>query len=481
MFFRVLFFLVSFFLFVHIPAASAAGLLDNVNTTFQTAASSWMSRSQEYAKHLFFGLAGIEFVWSAIQLTLKKNDLGDLLASTALKILSLSFFFSLLIKAPDWLPLIIDSFSKAGAGVSGMSTPLSPSAILDKGVSLAAHLVQSLNQANSANLHVSILDPSGSAAALGNFVLFAIVIGLSGLLVMAGYGLVAIQLLVTLIESYIVLGGGMMMLGFSGSLWTLTFAEKFFGYAVSIGIKLFTIYLVIGAGDSFTNTLIQNIDALGHTPSMADYFAIAASSMTFGAIGFMVPGLAGSMMNGSPSLSMGNMAQAAGGIAGSGISSAAKIGATGLTGLSSAQSIYDKTMGALGGGNGGPGGIGGSMGSGTGSIGGSFGSNVGKIGGAGFEPGNADKHTLPGLGEPGPRPASGPGSASFGSGSGIRSTGNSDSIEDPRSGNPEGARKGDNWLDKQARNLDEMSRRMDRMPHSDGHTGGVSIRFNHAE
>lgn len=468
MFSRSLFFLLSIFLVVFTPAASAAGLLDSVNNTFQLASGSWMSRSQDYAKHLFFGLAGIEFVWSAIQLTLKKNDLGDLLASTTLKVLSLSFFFSLLIKAPDWLPLIIDSFSKAGAGVSGMSTPLSPSAIMDKGVSLAAHLVQNLNQANSSTLHVSILDPAGSAAALGNFVLFAIVIGLSGVLVMAGYALVAIQLLVTLIESYIVLGGGMMMLGFSGSRWTLTFAEKFFGYAVSIGIKLFTIYLVIGAGDSFTNTIIQNIDALGHTPSMADYFAIAASSMTFGAIGFMVPGLAGSMMNGSPALSMGNMSAAAGGIAGSGISNAAMIGATGLAGASAAQSIYDKTMGALGGGNAGPGGIGGSSGSGAGGIGGSLGSGIGKIGGAGFEPGNADRNTLPGLENLGPKP-------SFGAG--IRSSGNADMIESPRDGSP----KGESFLDKSTRKLDDISRRMDRMPQHDGHTGGVSIRFNHAD
>ena len=116
------------------------------------------------------------------------------------------------------------------------------------------------------------------------------------------------------------------------------------------------------------------------------------------------------------------------------------------------------------------------MGSGGGGIGGSFGSGVGKIGGAGFEPGNADKHTLPGLGEPGPKSASGPGSSS-----GIRSTGNSDSIEDPRGGNPKGEGKGENWLDKQSRKLDDMSRRMDRMPHNDGHSGGVSIRFNHTD
>ena len=478
MFRRVLFFLLSFFLFVHIPAASAAGLLDTVSNNFQAATNSWMGRAQEYAKHLFFGLAGIEFVWSAIQITLKKNDLGDLLASTALKILSLSFFFSLMIKAPDWLPLIFDSFSKAGVGVSGMSTtPLSPSGIMDHGVTIAANLVDSMNAANISSNSVSlpqlILHPGSGVATLGNFVLSAIVIGLSGLMVIAGFMIAAVQLLVTLIESYVVLGGGMLMLGFAGSRWTLPWAEKFFGYAVSIGIKLFTIYLVIGAGDSFTTSIIQNIAALGHTPSFADYFAIGSSSLAFGAICYMVPGMAGSMMNGSPSLSMGNMAAAAGGIAGAGISAAAKVGATGLGAASSAQSIYDKTMGALGGGNGGPGGIGGSMGSGTGSIGGSFGPGVGKIGGAGFEPGNADKHTLPGLGEPGPRPAPGP----FG-----RSSNGSDSIEDQRGGNSRGdAPRKEGFLDKSARTLDDISRHMDRMPHNDGHSGGVSIRFNLAD
>ncbi|NOT18084.1 MAG: hypothetical protein HOP20_08485 [Sulfuriferula sp.] len=51
-----------------------------------------MSKAIDLAKHLFFGLAGLEFTLSAIQLTLKKADLQDIFVDITFKVLSLSFF-----------------------------------------------------------------------------------------------------------------------------------------------------------------------------------------------------------------------------------------------------------------------------------------------------------------------------------------------------------------------------------------------------
>jgi type IV secretion system protein TrbL len=45
-----------------------------------------------YATNLFFGLAAIEFAWSAIQLTLKKSELSEIMVGTLFKVMSLSFF-----------------------------------------------------------------------------------------------------------------------------------------------------------------------------------------------------------------------------------------------------------------------------------------------------------------------------------------------------------------------------------------------------
>ncbi len=380
MFTRILFFLLSSIILC-IPEALAGGL-DNVANGFQAASAGWMANAQGYAKSLFLGLAGLEFCWSAIQYTLKKGDLPDFLASVTLKVMGIGFFYSLLVMAPSWIPAVMNSFSQAGTTIGGsVGIPMTPSAIIDQGIAVAAQLVSSLNQSNASALSVGSVISSGGAS-LGNFMLSAIVIGLSGLFTIAAFTLVAIQLLVTLIESYIVIGGGMLMLGFLGSRWTLPFGEKYFGYAVSVGIKLFVLYLVVGAGGSLSNDIIHHIQSLGHPPGFTDYFAAGAAAMGYGALGFMAPGLAGSMMNGSPALSMGNMSAAAGGISGSGVAATAMGGAALIGGTQAAQGIYDKTMGALKAGEKAVGGIAGaSMGS---MVGGVSGTSAGGGSGHGF-------------------------------------------------------------------------------------------------
>ena len=548
MFTRILFFLL-WCVLLCVPEAHATSGLDTMANTFQAASSGWMTNAQGYAKSLFLGLAGLEFAWAGIQYTLRKGDLPDFLASVTLKVMGIGFFYSLLMEAPVWIPAVMNSFSRAGASIGGNGVPpMTPSGIIDQGIGIASQVVSSLNQSNTSSLDVGQIISSGGAS-LGNFMLSAIVIGLTGLLVIAAFTLVAIQLLVTLIESYIVIGGGMLMLGFLGSRWTLPFGEKYFGYAVSVGIKLFVLDLLVGAGGSLANAIVHHLQTLGHPPGFTDYFAAGAASMGYGVLGFMAPGLAGSMMNGSPALSMGNAAAAASGIAGSGVSAAAKGGAALLGGTQAAKGLYDKTMGALKAGEKAAGGIGGfptgsmvggisgatSGGSGGGFAGGITGSGPsaprGMSGGASAAPprgltdtstnasqavseksqaaaagGAAASQTRPDEGSSGgevskkpshfrfgehqdastssqaldtPNSASASSTTSMGcagSRTDVKSKGGTDAIVDPKD-----PKKGESNLGSLARNLDEMSRRMDRLPQQDGHSGGISIRLSHPE
>lgn len=485
---RILFFLLSCVVLC-VPEAHATAGLDTVANSFQTASAGWMTNAEGYAKSLFLGLAGLEFAWAGMQYTLRKGDLPDFLASVTLKVLGIGFFYSLLIEAPTWIPAIMNSFSQAGAAIGGAgSTPMTPSSIIDQGILVASQLINSISNSLS----------------LGEYMLSAVVIGLTGLLVYAAFTFVAIQLLVTMVESYIVIGGGMLMLGFLGSRWTLPFGEKYFGYAVSVGIKLFVLDLLVGAGGSLANALIHHLHTLGHPPGFTDVMAVGAASMGYGVLGFMAPGLAGSMMNGSPSLSMGNAAAAASGIAGSGVSAAATAGAALIGGTQAAQAIYDKTMGALKAGERAGGGIGGSpmesmVGgiSGAGTSGG-FGGGVSGSGPSappGMSRGASSPSGMPGVmganrSDFGPGAGAGPSSlnssspfassnssmGSSGSGTDVKPKGGTDAIADPKD-----PKKEESKLGSLAKNLDEMSRRMDRLPQQDGHSGGISIRLNHPE
>ena len=300
--------------------------------TIQTASSGWMATALTYAKHLFFGLAGLEFVWSAIQITLRKNDLPDIIVGTLFKVLSLAFFAMLLTLAPTWIPLLIQSFQQAGQGISG-SPPLTPSGIFDQGVQLASTLIQNGMQVNSTqNGGVANTLMSGGSN-LGSYVLAAIVIGLSGIMVITSFAVIALQMFVALVESYLVIGGGALMLGFLGSRWTTNFGERYFAYAVSVGIKLFTLYLIVGFGNSMVQAIINQLNTLvasGQPIGFGDWLAIGGCALVYGGVGYMVPGIASSMMNGTPSMSLGNLGAASGMMAATPIAAGLAAGAVGM-------------------------------------------------------------------------------------------------------------------------------------------------------
>ena len=506
------------------PALQPGTVFDGIASTFQNSTASWMNSAQGYAKDLFLSLSVIEFTWAAIQLTLKKGELQDMIASTMLKIVGIGFFYSLLMEAPTWIPAIMNSFGAVGAAVGsggGSSAMLSPSGVFDEGIQVASALVDQLNKTNSSTNGGLVNAVTSGGASIGNFLFGAIVTGLTGLLTILAFTLVAVQLMVTLIESYVIISGGVLMLGFTGSRWTLPFGEKYFGYAVSTGIKLFTLYLIVGQGQNVANAIIHGLNTVnnGHGPGAVDFLGAGASSLAYGAMGYMVPAMAGSMMNGAPALSLGTMAGAGGGMAGSLIGGAAMVGSTLMSGAGAATS-FDKTMKAAGniGGDkmpgGGGGSIGGALSAGTGNASSApataaFGAGTGSPVAA--PPGMATPGETGGSGSSA-KPAVAPASMTSptesinaGSGSGspagpatgssapsgpaaevsmplaqnvssnadISSKGGTDAISST-------AKKGIDFA-KGAENLNDMARRMDRLPTNDGHSGGISIRFNHIE
>ena len=328
------------------PLANAAGMMDTLVSQVQGASGGWMSSALGYAKTLFFGLAAIEFAWSAIQLTLKKSELSEIMVGTLFKVMSLSFFAMVLIKAPEWIPAIINSFKAAGAGVGGTSV-LSPSAVFDQGLQVAASLMQFSNDAAPSTGGMIINTLTNSGQGLGKFMLSSIIVGVASVFIILGYGLIAVQLLITLVESYLIIGGGALMLGFSGSRWTHNLSEKYFGYAISIGVKLFTIYLIIGFGESFTQALKDTIAAAyaAHPegPSFGDYLGVGGASLFYGVTGYMAPGLAGSMLNGTVAMSLQSAGTAAGMVGGAPVAAGLAASAAGARALG----LAGGAMGAL--------------------------------------------------------------------------------------------------------------------------------------
>ena len=302
---------------------SNSGLNSLVNQ-FQTGTSSWMTTADHIALQIFGALAVLEFVWSGATILLRKNDLPDMITGVLFKVLSLSFFYTLIIEAPTWIPDIIQSFWDIGGQISGQAIQ-SPNAILQDGIQMGAHLINATMNA------VSGWHPAES-------IILAVAAGITAVLILVGTLILALQLVVTLIEAFIVVGAGAVLLGFMGSRWTSQWGEKYFGYAVSVGIKLMIVELITGLAFSMTQVWAKELSTmqmgLGHILiPVGDMFNIGVGSLIIGALAIMVPSIASSMMNGSPSLSLGNVGAAGAAIAGGVVAAGAgaAMGAASLT------------------------------------------------------------------------------------------------------------------------------------------------------
>lgn len=237
--------LVPLILTVTASQAHAAGMLDSAANAFKGLESKWFNALVGDAKDLFTALAGLEMAWLGVNWLLNRRTFDEIIPSLAKKIITIGFFFAILINAQSWVPDVINGFTMAGQQAGGVGA-LSPSTIMSYGISDTLQILAGNTSTGGGGFWGSAVSAIKSAidpAMWLEFVeriLIAIVIFLS-------FAYIAIEMLVLLVESYLILGAGVIFLGFGGSRWTTRFVDGYLNFAVSVGTKLFVIYLIVGA------------------------------------------------------------------------------------------------------------------------------------------------------------------------------------------------------------------------------------------
>ena len=307
-----------------VATSAPPGIFDSIVNEVQAASSHWISIGAGQTGigwHIFTGLATLELVWWGLTNALRKNDLGEWFSSLFLKMLELSFFGFVVSTAPMWMPAVIDAVRNVGAAFlyatpGAANIPLkemTPSGIM----TLANTLVEGLPH---------LISDSSSWTHLAQSFLASLALIISTVLLYIGFALVALQLLMTLIEMYMVLGIGSIMLGFLGSRWTVSFGEKYFSYAASVGAKLVTTYAIVGIMVSLATqdaTWMHQAGAGSVGPT--NLIELAANGLIGGVLALAIPSVAGSALGGGAALGLSHLTSAGGGIARAG--AAAGLGA----------------------------------------------------------------------------------------------------------------------------------------------------------
>ena len=309
-------------------------ILDKIGQTYTGEnggkAFQWSEIIRVYAIRLFLLLAAIDFGWMCANFIFEKKELEDMIYSAAKKLMTLSFFFSLLLTTNTWIPQIINSFAKIGkeAGGTNVSTP---DGIAANGFDAAIGIFQIMGELDLGEQIVAVL-PAVLMAAL----------------IFMAFLWTAAQLLVAQIESSIAIGAGIILMGFGGSRWTTDMATKYKQYVVATGVKLMLMYIIVGTGA----TLFNDIKLVSGEQFLSSMLVAAGSAFMYAFLATKVPAMASGMMSGSPSMSAGDLMGAAIGagaaIAGLGAAGAAmgKAGAGALGGGAAAATGVGQALGA---------------------------------------------------------------------------------------------------------------------------------------
>ena len=327
------------FLFFSAQTYANTGILDNIATSYKNASTGWATTLVGYANRLFMLLATIELAWSFGVWAMDKSELQGFTSAIVKKIMWIGLFYALLLNGPTWIPLIVDSFTEAGATAGGAGGGLSPSEIFTTGLDNAATMLQGIKD-------MSLWDDFATI----------VIAGLAAIAIVLAFAVIAGQLLIALIESYIAISAGLLFLGFGGSRWTTDFVQKFIGYAVATGVKLFMLFLIVGIGNTQAmqwKNMLQTIGQPG-APVFNLILTVFGGSIILAVIAVQIPAMAASMLSGSPTMTAGaaagTAAMGAAGIVGAGAMGAASTisAAKSVGGAASATSAAFGEAGAQG-------------------------------------------------------------------------------------------------------------------------------------
>jgi type IV secretion system protein TrbL len=204
---------------------------NDIANQFYSAGLRYSAGIQPYALKLFFALLLIDILVTWIQFSAEGQlDGGYFLGRLLKQALAGGFIYLMIVNAFSWMGAVLKSFSAIGAAVTGLPA-LSPQSVLQLGSNMAA----------------TIFNAPANTSFITNIEL-AIVQSVAAFIVLLSFVITASMLLLTLIESYLVVGGGVILLGLGANRFTAPAAEGYFGYVIRVGVRLLFFYLVLAVG-----------------------------------------------------------------------------------------------------------------------------------------------------------------------------------------------------------------------------------------
>jgi len=258
-------------------ASPSAGQDGSVLTTLQnqvtTAAKGWETSVMNAAKSLFWILATIEIGIASVWLALQAASLDSWFAELVRRIMFVGFFAFVLAQGPSFAKAVVDSLFQIGAN----GGTASPADVFNAGLAVATKM--------SEKVQFGLFEDNALAISAA----FAMIV------TVIAFSLVAALFVSVMVEMYIGLLAGMIMLGLGGSSYTKDFAIRYLVYAFSVGMKLMALVMISRIGS-------EVLIGLASEPTIGDGFqtalAIAGIAVVVFIIAMYVPNIVQGVVQG---------------------------------------------------------------------------------------------------------------------------------------------------------------------------------------
>lgn len=248
------------------PALAQEGsVLTTLENSVVTAARGWETTVMDAARSLFWILAGIEVGIAAVWLAINAASLDAWFAELVRRIMFIGLFAFILDQGPDFAKAVVDSLFQMG----GSGGDASPANIFDAGIRVASKM--------SEQAKFGLFEDNALAIAA----VFAMVV------VVISFSLVAAIFVAVMVEMYVGLLAGMIMLGLGGSSFTKDFAIRYLVYAFSVGMKLMALVMIARIGSDILLGLAEAPTAT--SDQFITTLAIAGISVVVFVIAMYVP------------------------------------------------------------------------------------------------------------------------------------------------------------------------------------------------
>lgn len=222
---------------IHPAAAAADGsVLTTVENQVVSAAKGWETTITNAAKSLFWILAGIEVGIAAVWLAIQAASIEAWFSELVRRIMFIGFFAFVLTQGPSFAKAVVDSLFQIGGG----SGSASPANVFNAGLTVAS--------AMSAKISFGVFQDNALALSASLAMIVSVI----------AFSLVAAIFLAVLVEMYVGLLAGMIMLGLGGSSYTKDFAIRYLVYAFSVGMKLMSLVMIAKIGSDVLTGLASD-------------------------------------------------------------------------------------------------------------------------------------------------------------------------------------------------------------------------------